>query len=665
MNITKLLLLALQLTVVACRDYRGDEVPTIYSCLGGVGRFRFDYEPDGNPYWSPICKYPPAMSTMLLCIEELNEDTLEKTFQKFSDLCRTFGSTDVSVDELKKALENGTKNAVDESQLKPGLVRSPVFLNTTGLWEEKRELKSFFHNFTASPTFAKFIVLYWALTLVGVGFFNHLKNTKYVSLLNAKWSNKLRCFFVSPTLRRHSHPLTLFGFESLIPSTQENAILISYFFVVTLFCVMDYQTNKMPTEGKSLTLVRFVADRTGIISFGQVPLLVLFAGRNNLLLRISGIPYSGFIAFHKWISRTMGLLALIHSVLYLFYSFVFGSLLRDQRELYFVMGEVAMVACIVLIVQAVYFFRKTNYEWFLCLHIAFAVIFLAGCILHTMRIGFAEWIYASCAFWVLDRVIRVKNTKIVGAQIESMGSDYKDPTFKITFLRNNLRVYPGCFVYLQFLDWRLPFWQSHPFSIYADCENVYVYVKPKQGITNTLYRLLSSDGKIHTKLCVEGPYGDHNSLSHYDSVVLIAGGNGIPGIYYHAVDASKNLKQNITLVWTIRDIETLRWFYTEISHLEKWCSSRFQIYIYITGAVGYNSTDDSDLSTMYKTLGRFVTFCSGRPDCEKVIQNAMGESTAVASCCPPLMSDTLRGVIGNLMSTNMGRIDLFEELQVW
>ena len=61
---------------------------------------------------------------------------------------------------------------------------------------------------------------------------------------------------------------------------------------------------------------RYVADRTGIVCFGNIPFIWLFAGRNNFFLWMTGWSFSTFNIFHRHIAMIATLQAIIHSVCY-------------------------------------------------------------------------------------------------------------------------------------------------------------------------------------------------------------------------------------------------------------------------------------------------------------------------------------------------------------
>lgn len=63
-------------------------------------------------------------------------------------------------------------------------------------------------------------------------------------------------------------------------------------------------------------LLRYVSDRTGIVSYANFPLIWLFGMRNNGLLWLTGWDFGAFNNFHRWVARVATVQAIIHSVGY-------------------------------------------------------------------------------------------------------------------------------------------------------------------------------------------------------------------------------------------------------------------------------------------------------------------------------------------------------------
>lgn len=64
-------------------------------------------------------------------------------------------------------------------------------------------------------------------------------------------------------------------------------------------------------------VLRYVADRTGIVSFANLPLLWVFSGRNNIFLWLTGWSFSTFNIFHRHVAWIATLQAVVHTLVYL------------------------------------------------------------------------------------------------------------------------------------------------------------------------------------------------------------------------------------------------------------------------------------------------------------------------------------------------------------
>jgi len=61
---------------------------------------------------------------------------------------------------------------------------------------------------------------------------------------------------------------------------------------------------------------RYVADRTGVLSYANLPVMWIFAGRNNIFLLATGWEFSTFGIFHRHIGVIATVQAIVHSVAY-------------------------------------------------------------------------------------------------------------------------------------------------------------------------------------------------------------------------------------------------------------------------------------------------------------------------------------------------------------
>ena len=63
-------------------------------------------------------------------------------------------------------------------------------------------------------------------------------------------------------------------------------------------------------------ILRYVSDRTGIISMANFPLIWLFGMRNNLVIWLTGWDFGTYNNFHRWVARIATVQAVVHSVGY-------------------------------------------------------------------------------------------------------------------------------------------------------------------------------------------------------------------------------------------------------------------------------------------------------------------------------------------------------------
>lgn len=66
----------------------------------------------------------------------------------------------------------------------------------------------------------------------------------------------------------------------------------------------------------TLQVLRYVSDRTGIISFANFPIIWLFGMRNNVVIWMTGWDFGTYNNFHRWAARIATVQAVVHSIGY-------------------------------------------------------------------------------------------------------------------------------------------------------------------------------------------------------------------------------------------------------------------------------------------------------------------------------------------------------------
>lgn len=60
----------------------------------------------------------------------------------------------------------------------------------------------------------------------------------------------------------------------------------------------------------------YLTDRAGILAVANMPLVWIFAGRNDVFLWLTGWNFGTFNIFHRWVARVLTVQAIIHSIGY-------------------------------------------------------------------------------------------------------------------------------------------------------------------------------------------------------------------------------------------------------------------------------------------------------------------------------------------------------------
>jgi hypothetical protein len=105
-----------------------------------------------------------------------------------------------------------------------------------------------------------------------------------------------------------------------IPTRIQGLWIFLYVALNVIFCCVGYDAfdGNMLYATKTAQILKYVADRTGIIAWYNLPLLWLLAGRNDFLLWLTGCSYATLQVFHRWAARITALQALVHSAVFIY-----------------------------------------------------------------------------------------------------------------------------------------------------------------------------------------------------------------------------------------------------------------------------------------------------------------------------------------------------------
>ena len=120
---------------------------------------------------------------------------------------------------------------------------------------------------------------------------------------------------------------TLFGFRQLeslpghigyLPSRTLSIFIAIYIAMNIVLSSTSYQGFWPNTffASPQFEICEYIGNRTGTLSLVNLSIAILFAGRNNLLIAVTGWSHTTFLTFHRWAARVATLQAVVHSIVY-------------------------------------------------------------------------------------------------------------------------------------------------------------------------------------------------------------------------------------------------------------------------------------------------------------------------------------------------------------
>ncbi|KAK6382826.1 hypothetical protein LTS17_003495 [Exophiala oligosperma] len=434
-----------------------------------------------------------------------------------------------------------------------------------------------------------------------------------------RWTTLFNAVIVDPPAFGHRHKVPILWGLTNMP-TRGQALFVLYLTVINvLLCCVGYsstQPNAWYPNNSGREILTYVTNRCGVLSFANIPLLILYAGRNNVLLWLTNWSHETFLLLHRYVATIATLQAIIHSLIYLRIYVVNGNHSSESKLSYWYWGIIATIGMSILLPMSMLPLRRLFYEAFLLWHIAISVLVVVGCYLHIYdrfehQWGYEVWIYVSFAVWGFDRLLRL-------ARLAGNGLRWADVTIiDDDYLRVDISGVGGdghAYLYFPTLTWRV--WENHPFSVAStvlsgptqralatptssstDVEknegiitsNVVVGMsahsldggsdkehaqgqqeQPKLAMTfllrgrGGLTSLLRSSTRL--PVLVESPYGRQNStFSKHPTLICVAGGVGITTV----LPLLRSHPGRSKLLWGVRTRSLVDALSNELAGVEK------------------------------------------------------------------------------------------------
>ncbi|KAL2809434.1 ferric reductase like transmembrane component-domain-containing protein [Aspergillus granulosus] len=455
-----------------------------------------------NGHYDTKCQDPLKVTSIYASSEIFCKPNERATgIRGLETLCSEMGFNLIPREQLAENLTKEAINrmrAVDYFELSPTEpVNTPVLLTTAHYDRVFKTIDTWAYEMWTHYAYGYAGYLYWAIIL-GIGMLHrlvqHLLHFRHDHPPQHAVQQYISFRRVSHWIQTHflvSTPVPSRGRELFwwtFSNRGEALVIIGFWVLSTVACAIDYRAfpENVYFPPVRTQIIRYIADRTGIISFANLPLLWLFAGRNNICAWATGWNFATFNVFHRHIAWIATIQAVVHTVTYLILFFENLDPWKKLRKPYILWGILATVLMILILPAAVNWFRHRAYETFLFIHIIFSVGLLVGCFYHTIIFegqeywGQAYWFYLwlPVGIWFFDRFLRLVRVIYCNIHVRLNSQSRVQYTTSLALYDKavdliRLEVMPGSLslcprpgqYYFLYQPFRLTGWESHPFTL--------------------------------------------------------------------------------------------------------------------------------------------------------------------------------------------------------
>ncbi|CAN9267898.1 unnamed protein product [Alternaria alternata] len=388
-----------------------------------------------------------------------------------------------------------------------------------------------------------------------------------------------------------------------LPTVGRSSLVAANVVVLVVLCLYGFDV----TDQFSMENIGF---RCGVVTIAQLPIIVLLAGKNNVIGCLSGVSYERLNWLHRWCARCMLLTATMHMG-YFFsawapYDYI-GYQLKNNKIVW--KGLAAWCTLAWIVFSSMTPIRGWNYEIFVIQHIVSFAVFLAFVYIHT-PIEMNGYVWAPVAFFLFDRVFRA-------LRLLYINTSFFHPSLK-------KRGQIDGFWYHSKVT-RSPWHRSQKMERWSSTSRL------KKGGTKRFFRHAERSGSLvgvtakARNVAIEGPYGTLRPLRQFDSVVLLAGSTGgtftlpllrdlLQGWKENARDSPGStsflkaptgaVTRHLRFVWVVKSRGQLSWFseqlssiYTEFEALQETLRDiKLEMTVYITCDESFTEEHNSLLS---------------------------------------------------------------------
>ncbi|KAH7309787.1 ferric-chelate reductase [Stachybotrys elegans] len=677
------------------------------ACELSLASVPFPGIPPRAPADARPCRSDYALASTYLCLREFCAGSdAEAAGDAVQRTCRE--GYDVAVPSWRQVVANYTAEDVArlrrvslEEEFAPGETVAEVVVPREAsfmLWQ--RTLVATRYVYKWHYLYGLSMVLFWA-AVAGVGICHRVFTVASYRLKTYPSSSPSSV----TTWFRHAVSLpATFGYRRAqsiwwctIPPRLQTLTLLAFLFINVLFCIIGYDIfpGNIYYPSVRAQVLRYVSDRTGIISFANFPVLWLFGMRNNVLLWLTGWDFGAYNNFHRWVARIATVQAVVHSVGYTV------LILEDGGWEYYKFwwawmfwwaGQLATVGMCALLGLSIYWMRRNQYEVFLILHILLSVLVLVTMLGHVSIFNrqYDALFWIPLFIWVLDRVIRA--ARIVSFNVtpwttKALASYTPSSNIVRLSIPTSSSIYapqPGSYYFLMVPD-DPRCWESHPFTVAlpsdaksgqmktgeegpllvdadestdAEDASMTFLIRPYDSFTRRLRERAeaTSPNSASVPILVEGPYGHTLPLHRFQNVLFLAGGSGIVvPLSYARMLSTRATRTSVRIHWAVRESQFAEDVLTDLS--TNTASQNLKIDIYSPSTtLDHEWMDHTRLHIERLDISSTI---------EEASIDARSESMAVVACGPASLADDARRAVVAMLGRGYGNIEYFEESFNW
>ncbi|KAH9944644.1 iron reductase [Amylocystis lapponica] len=483
-----------------------------------------------------------------------------------------------------------------------------------------------------------------------------------------------------PALAAHMQPIMSILRTSFIGSINVGgASLLLMYFAILLFATL-YRTSPITNP-----------IRAAYVAVSQIPLVFVFAAKNNLVSMLVGVAYDQLNYIHRFAGRLLALAANVHAIYFIYRWTGRGTWTAHLHEAQFAWGLAALLSLDVLFFFSLAIWRQRAHNIFINSHIIAAILFIVAACFHvSVAIPYA---LAGAGIYVLDYALRLVKTRFSTAHVTCI-PELHMIRVHIPTLTSGWRA--GQHVRVRVLSSGmgiLGVTEIHPFSIAsasdAPHDGLVLLCKRTGRWTRNLYKIASKEGGQESaaskvRVMVEGPYGGPGNtlMSSFSGALLIAGGSGVSYVLAGAhelvqksADATSSVT-NLDVVWIIHHRECLAPLLARFTALLLQSESTP---MKLRVAVFHTRAETSEHTSTLGELPAGLTLYPGRPHVAARLVDVVDRTLAtpplcesgtrhrgvfVGVCGPLSLGESVRRALGDVGAERrkrVGGVELHEE----